>query len=77
MKYFKSILVLVVAAVAFAFTVPSDGGYKVGDTIEDFKLKNIDDKMVSLSDYSEAKGFIIIFTCSQKGRMMVPFQTSF
>ena len=32
-------------------------GYKVGDTIEDFKLKNIDDKMVSLSDYSDAKDY--------------------
>ena len=64
MKYFKSILVLVVAAVAVASKVPTNGGYKVGDTIEDFKLKNIDGKMVSLSDYSDAKGFIIIFTCN-------------
>ncbi len=39
-------------------------GYKIGDIATDFKLKNIDDKMVSLADYSEAKGFIIIFTCN-------------
>lgn len=39
-------------------------GYKVGDYARDFKLKNIDGKMVSLSDFSNAKGFILIFTCN-------------
>lgn len=39
-------------------------GYKVGDEATDFKLKNIDGKMVSLSDYKDAKGFIVIFTCN-------------
>ena len=39
-------------------------GYKVGDVATGFKLKNVDNKMVSLSDYKEAKGFIIIFTCN-------------
>ncbi len=32
--------------------------------IVDFKLKNVDGKMVSLSDYPNAKGFIIVFTCN-------------
>ena len=45
MKHFKSILTLVLVAIAFAFTLPTDDGYKIGDTIEDFKLKNIDDKI--------------------------------
>lgn len=39
-------------------------GYKVGDTATDFSLKNIDGKMVSLADYKDAKGFIVIFTCN-------------
>src|ERR1035437_6220634 len=39
-------------------------GYKVGDVATGFKLKNVDNKMVSLSYYKEAKGFIIIFTCN-------------
>jgi peroxiredoxin len=39
-------------------------GYKIGDTATDFKLKNVDNKMVSLSDFKEAKGFIVIFTCN-------------
>lgn len=32
--------------------------------ISDFKLKNTDGKIISLSDYKEAKGFIIVFTCN-------------
>jgi peroxiredoxin len=40
------------------------GGYEVGDKAADFKLKNIDGKMVSLADYKEAKGFVVIFTCN-------------
>jgi peroxiredoxin len=55
---------VVVAISTFAFTVKTEKGYKVGDTIEDFTLKNIDDKMVSLSNYQGVKGFIIIFTCN-------------
>jgi peroxiredoxin len=38
--------------------------YSIGDKAEDFSLKNIDGKMVSLSDFKEAKGFILIFTCN-------------
>jgi peroxiredoxin len=40
------------------------GGYDIGSKAADFKLKNIDGKSVSLSDYSSAKGFIIIFSCN-------------
>ncbi|MEJ8801963.1 thioredoxin family protein [Pontibacter sp. H249] len=40
------------------------GGYAVGDTARDFRLKNVDGKMVSLTDYEEAKGYIVIFTCN-------------
>jgi len=39
-------------------------GYEVGDEAADFKLKNIDGKMVSLSDFKSAKGFIVVFTCN-------------
>ncbi len=34
------------------------------NAIQDFSLKNIDGKMVSLKDYPDAKGFIIVFTCN-------------
>jgi len=39
-------------------------GYKVGDKASDFKLKNVDGKYVSLSDFPDAKGFVVIFTCN-------------
>ncbi|AWV99676.1 thioredoxin family protein [Arcticibacterium luteifluviistationis] len=39
-------------------------GFAVGDEVSDFKLKNVDGKMVSLSDFSSAKGFILVFTCN-------------
>lgn len=39
-------------------------GYKIGDKASDFKLKNVDGKFVSLHDYSNAKGFVVIFTCN-------------
>lgn len=40
------------------------GGLKVGDKAPDFRLKNVDGSLVSLADYKEAKGFILIFTCN-------------
>lgn len=39
-------------------------GYKIGDTATDFKLLNVDGNYVSMSDYTDAKGFIVIFTCN-------------
>jgi len=51
---------------SFSFTTSGtlDKGFQVGDTATDFKLKNIDGTMVSLSDYTDAKGFLLIFTCN-------------
>ncbi len=43
---------------------PTSVGYKPGDKAMDFSLKNIDGKMVSLADFREAKGIILIFTCN-------------
>ena len=36
-------------------------GYGIGDAVTDFKLKNVDGKMVSLKDFDAAKGFIVVF----------------
>jgi peroxiredoxin len=38
---------------------------EVDKLIKNFKLKSTENKMVSLSDYKNAKGFIIIFTCNK------------
>ncbi len=39
-------------------------GFENEKAIHDFHLINVDGKTVSLGDYPEAKGFIIIFTCN-------------
>jgi peroxiredoxin len=65
MKTLKTIFMLVAVFGLFAFTTTNEeGGYQVGDVATDFKLENIDGKMVSLSDFKTAKGFIVIFTCN-------------
>ncbi len=53
-----------VIAVLFLASFKPEGGYKVGDAVADFKLKNVDDKMVTLSDFKDAKGYIVVFTCN-------------
>jgi peroxiredoxin len=62
MKYIKSFMLSAFAAVLFVAANPA--GYGVGDTVADFKLKNVDGKTVSLADFKSAKGAIIIFDCN-------------
>lgn len=66
MKTFKVLLLLAVASVTVAFTLfkPVVEGYSVGDYAVDFELKNVDGKMVSLSDYKDVKGYLVVFTCN-------------
>ncbi|WP_147678922.1 thioredoxin family protein [Algibacter pacificus] len=66
-KTMKIVSVFLVVLCASAFTIKTinvNEGYNIGDIAEDFTLKNIDGNMVSLSDYNEAKGFIVTFTCN-------------
>jgi peroxiredoxin len=62
MRYINFIFIVV--ALSFLFTSMRTTGYQVGDKASDFKLKNINDKKVSLKDYKKAKGFVVIFTCN-------------
>ena len=49
----------------FATTLLSaQSGYDIGATATDFKLENIDGTFVSLSDFEQAKGFIVVLTCN-------------
>ena len=50
------IALLIISTNAFA--------QKNNKDIVDFKLKNVDEKIVSLSSFTDAKGFIIVFTCN-------------
>ena len=62
MKKTISLFAAVAIVLLASFT---EGGYKVGDKAADFKLKNtIDNKMVSMADYKDAKGIIVVFTCN-------------
>lgn len=57
-------LLAAVACVLFVAASPLKSGYDVGDTVADFKLKNVNGKMVSLSDFASSKGVIVIFDCN-------------
>lgn len=39
-------------------------GYQIGNEATGFTLKNVDGKMVSLSDFKKSKGVVVIFTCN-------------
>ncbi|TKD59077.1 thioredoxin family protein [Flavobacterium sp. ASW18X] len=58
-KLFTNLLILLFVAVGWA-----QNGYEIGDKASDFSLKNVNGKVVSLVDYPEAKGFLVIFTCN-------------
>ena len=60
MKKFGILTLLTVILMSFTNT----SGYQPGDKATDFKLKSVDGKMYSMSDYKDAKGFIVVFTCN-------------
>ena len=62
MKFILFVLNLLILSTA-ASSVKVDG-YKIGDVATDFSLPNVDGDMVSLGDFTDAKGFIVIFTCN-------------
>ena len=57
-------ITLIISLFATISTILFSQGYKIGDKASDFKLKNINGKYVSLADFPEAKGFVVIFTCN-------------
>lgn len=60
----KLALLLLCISALFGFTTLVENGYKPGDKATDFKLKSVDGKMYSMSDYKDVKGFIVVFTCN-------------
>ncbi len=58
----KKQIVLTAALVFTAMLVSAQ--VSPGDKAVDFTLKNVDGKMVSLTDYSDEKGVILVFTCN-------------
>lgn len=64
MKKLKIVFLVIAAGLVSAFTTSIPDGYEIGSIATDFSLKNVDNKKVSLKDYKDAKGFIVIFTCN-------------
>lgn len=68
MRFNKIITLVISAFLLSAFTNVNTPtviqGYDIGDIATDFSLRNIDGQMVTLADYENVKGFIIIFTCN-------------
>ncbi|MCU0438074.1 MAG: thioredoxin family protein [Raineya sp.] len=62
-KLFASISILAMALLLFV-NATNKGGYKPGDKVKDFNLKNIDGNMVSLKSMKDVKGAIVVFTCN-------------
>ena len=63
MKILSSLLLFVSVFFIAGFT-PDAPPYKIGDKATDFKLKSVDGKTYSMSDFKDAKGFIVVFTCN-------------
>lgn len=63
MKVLKSVFAVFILAAVFSFSYMHKG-YHVGDTASDFDLMNTKGEMISLSDYEDAKGYIVTFTCN-------------
>ncbi len=55
---------LLTAGLALTCMMMIHAGLKPGDTAIDFTLKNVDGAEVSLSDYNDQKGVILVFTCN-------------
>ncbi len=60
----KGVLMMVMCVVLFVAANPVENAYEVGDVATDFKLKNVDGKMVSLAGFIDAKGYVVIFDCN-------------
>lgn len=57
-------LLLVLPFLALIATTTCAAGYRVGDVVAPFTLKNIDGKMVSTPQRASDKGYIVVFTCN-------------
>lgn len=60
----KNVITLCFVLFSFALKAADGSGYKVGDKVTDFKLKNVDGQLVSLASLKKAKGYIVVFTCN-------------
>jgi len=60
----KKYLLLSLAGLLVATLATGQAQYRAGDIASDFSLKNIEGKMISMSQYNDADGFIVAFWCN-------------
>lgn len=60
----KKLILLFTGAVLLTMGTGAKEPYKAGDYASDFNLRNVNGKMVSLTQLEDAKGFIVIFICN-------------
>jgi peroxiredoxin len=58
MRKLSSVLFLAILAMSLTY---AKGPYKPGDSASDFNLKSVNGKTVSLMNYENAKGYIVVF----------------
>jgi peroxiredoxin len=63
MKTVLKIFTLLLVGVLVAGS-PVKNGHEVGDEATSFDLKNIDGKSISMKDYADEEGIILVFTCN-------------
>ncbi|MBE0639986.1 MAG: thioredoxin family protein [Bacteroidales bacterium] len=59
----KNVFLTLLVAFLFSTSTMADG-LKSGDAAPGFKLQNVDGTYVSLDDYKDQKGVVVIFTCN-------------
>ena len=65
MKYLLVNLVLITVLLSHQGLLNDiDKGYGIGDYATDFSLPDINGKRVSLAEFKDAKGYLVIFTCN-------------
>ena len=60
----KKLLFSMAFALMISFISRAAGPYSAGDIASDFSLKNVKGEMISLSQFANAKGFIVVFSCN-------------
>jgi len=60
----KRVLLGVIAVAVLLISADKPAGYKPGDVVAGFKLKNVDGKMIGPESYKNSKGYIVVFTCN-------------
>ncbi|MBL7910406.1 MAG: thioredoxin family protein [Bacteroidia bacterium] len=65
MNWFKGCISTLLIVSLYSFKGDRNNSNSViGKTVKDFSLKNVDNKIVSLSAFPDAKGFVVVFTCN-------------